>query len=68
MAKTEAGVMEGDEAFRVDCEIRYHFQGRTVRRTIGGNATSFWMAVKSFGWGGWVDRRRSFRERQAGGR
>ena len=28
MAQTEAGVMEVDEAFRVDREIRYHFQER----------------------------------------
>ena len=47
--------MEVDEAFRVDREIGYHFQerlggggGHIVRRTIGGNATSFWMVGKKF--------------------
>ena len=47
--------MEGDEAFRVDREIRYHLQGRTVRRTIGSNATSFWMVKMKFRVG-WVGR------------
>ena len=47
--------MEVDEAFRVDREIRYHLQGRTVRRTKGGNATSFWMVKMKFRVG-WVGR------------
>ena len=58
--------MEVDEAFRVAREIRYHLQGRTVRGTIGGNATSFWMVGKKFR-AGWVDHQRNFLERQAGG-